>query len=56
MEPLEPIESFSLSTAEVVEGAYVVTVGGEADIHGAPQLSEELQRLAGDGRARSSST
>ena len=26
-----------------------MTVGGEADIHGAPQLSEELQRLAGDG-------
>ena len=49
MEPLEPLEQFRLSTAELVEGAYVVTISGEADVASAPQLSEELERLVGDG-------
>jgi anti-sigma B factor antagonist len=46
---VEQIEKFRVSTAELVEGAYVVTVNGEADMYGAPQLSAELDRLVADG-------
>jgi anti-sigma B factor antagonist len=46
---VEPIEEFKLSTAELVEDAYVVTLCGEADAYNAPQLEEELDRLLGDG-------
>jgi anti-sigma B factor antagonist len=46
---VEPIEKFRVSTAELVEGAYVVTVNGEADMYGAPQLSTELDRLITNG-------
>lgn len=42
---------FKVTCAELVPGAYVVTLGGDADPFAVPALTHELQRLA-DGGAR----
>jgi anti-sigma B factor antagonist len=47
---MEP--EFSVTTAKVAEGAYVVAVTGEADLHTATEIERALQNvLAGDGSA-----
>ena len=43
---------FRISSARVGNGVYVVAVGGEADMHTAPQLDSELFRLIGLGATR----
>ena len=46
---MDLIEEFKLSTAELTDDAYVVTICGECDAYNAPQLDGELDRLLGDG-------
>ena len=43
---------FRLSSARVGGGVYVVALGGEVDLHTAPQLDDELVRLIGLGATR----
>ena len=41
--------TFRLSSAELTDGAYVVTVSGEADVHAAPRLQQTLEGLTNTG-------
>ncbi|HEV8687559.1 MAG TPA: STAS domain-containing protein [Gaiellaceae bacterium] len=40
---------FRLTTAELVDGTYVVTVSGEADAADVESLSDELEEVLGEG-------
>jgi anti-anti-sigma factor len=40
---------FRLTTAELVDGTYVVTVSGEADTADVESLSDELEEVLGEG-------
>lgn len=40
---------FRTTVAEVAEGAYVVTVSGEADMYNAPELKAEFDSVLHDG-------
>lgn len=44
----EPFE-FRLTTAQVTAGAFVVTLGGELDLHNARRIDAELDELVGGG-------
>jgi len=41
--------TFGLTSAELADGAYVITVTGEADTLAAPQLQRELDAVTGNG-------
>lgn len=41
--------TFRMSSAELTDDAFIVTVTGEADAHAAPTLQRELDGLADDG-------
>ena len=43
---------FRISSASVGGGTYVVALGGEVDLHTAPQLDDELGRLVALGARR----
>ena len=43
---------FRISSARLVGGAHVVALGGEVDLHTAPQLGEELDAVAADAGRR----
>ena len=40
---------FRINCSALGASSYVVSVGGEADLHTAPELDHELRSLAGDG-------
>lgn len=40
---------FKVTAAELTEGAYVVTLDGDADPHAAPSLARELEKITAAG-------
>ena len=46
------VVDFRISSAHLADDAYLVSLGGEVDLHTAPQLEQELSSLSAGGARR----